>query len=98
MMDNNGIFTRSTTLISIGLAILGLVGVYITPANANFILIGSGIVIILVLITNKINQINENTESIRELHQKLNTESRIGFLEKELSELKGKMSMVVSKK
>lgn len=95
---NNGVFSKSTTLISIILTILGLIGIIITPSNANFIIIGMGVVILLVILMDKFNQINENTENINKINEKLNIDARINSLEKEIYEQKGKLAMVVPKK
>lgn len=91
---SDSIFSKSTTLISIALTILGLIGIIITPTNANFIIVGIGVVILVVIVLDKFNQINENTENIEKLNEKLNIDERIKKVEKELYEQKGKLSML----
>ena len=97
MKRNREIFSKSITLISIIVSILGLVGIIITPKNADFIFMGIGIIIVVIVVMDKFNQINENTEDITKLNEKLDIGGRIEKIEKELYEQKGKLSMVIKK-
>lgn len=94
----NSVFSKSTTLISIGLAILGLIGIYLTPANTNFIIFGISAVIIFVLIYIKVSQIDEQAEDIQELYKRLDVESRFSILEKELAEQRGRLNALGGKR
>ncbi len=98
MWSNEGILTKTSNLITIIVAVLGLLGIYFTPQNANFIIVGVGIVILLIYITDKVNQVDENTQQIKELHKKINFNEKLQYLETELAEQKGKLSLVVNRK
>lgn len=92
------IFSKTTTLISIILGILGVLGIVLTPANANFIILGIGAVILFILIQDKISQIDENTETIKELHRKFDLDYRLHLIEKDIAEQKGKLAIMGGKK
>ena len=98
MKSDEGMLTRTSNVISIVVAILGLLGIYFKPQNTNFIIIGVGIVILLIYMTDKISQVDENTEQIKELNKKLDINQKLHSLEAEVAEQKGKLSMVVNKK
>lgn len=98
MNSGESMLTRTSNLITIIVAILGLLGIYFTPQNANFIIVGAGIVILLMYIKDKINQVDEHTEQIQELYQRLDINQQLHLLETEVAEQKGKLSMVVNKK
>ncbi len=91
------VFSKSTALVSILIGILGLVGIIITPKNADFIVIGIGTIIIVVIVMDKFNQINQNTEDIIKINEKLDVDNRIKKIEAELYEQRGKLSMVIKK-
>lgn len=98
MKSDEGMLTRMSNVISIVVTILGLLGIYFKPQNTNFIIIGVGIVILLIYMADKISQVDENTEQIKELHKKLDIDKKLHILETEVAEQKGKLSMVVNKK
>lgn len=78
--------SRATALISTAVAVVGLLGIYIAPKNTNFIIIGVIFIIIVLYFIDKLNQINENTVEIKELHKKINLTERLHLLEKDLAE------------
>ncbi|MBI2147779.1 hypothetical protein HYU19_04880 [Candidatus Woesearchaeota archaeon] len=94
----SSVFAISTTLISIFLAILGLVGYIYRPEKLNFIIIGIAIIISFVVLSEKLGRINQNTSAIKELTRSFNTEKRFYEIGKELAEQKGKLSMVVKRR
>lgn len=96
--NTDSLFSKITTVLSIAMAILGLLGIYINPQNKNFIIIGTALVLFLIYVIDKINQIDENTQKIDEIHKKISINEKLHLIENELAEQKGKLSMVVAKK
>jgi len=94
----DSIFTKSTGLIVILLALLAGTGILITPQNINFIVIGALIIVSSVVLKGKLDQIDQNTDDINELTKRLNMSNRLERLEKELAEQRGKLTVVLSKK
>lgn len=92
-MVKDSIFQKSTTLISTILAVLGAAGIYFKPENRPFIFTVVFILISGVLIVEKMNQIDKNTENIKKLNEKLKIEQRINNIEKELEKQEIKISM-----
>lgn len=70
-------------------------GIIIKPENALIILVGAVVVVILVIINDRFNQIDENAEEIELLNRKLDIEKRLFALEREIAEQNGKLSMVI---
>ncbi len=97
MKSGVGLLTQTSNLISIIVAIFGLLGIYFTPQNANFIIVGVGIIILLTYLFDKVQQISKNTESIKDIYQRISISERLHRIENELSEQKGKLAMVVKK-
>ncbi len=97
MNSSGSMLTRTSSIISIIVAILGILGIYVTPQNANFIIVGAGIVILLVYLFDKIQEISRNSEAVKDIYQKISINERLQKIESELSEQKGKLAMVVKK-
>jgi len=93
----NLIFTRSTTIISIVLALLAGAGLIISPNNAYILIISISAIVFGTLFIDKFNQINSNTKDINELKQRLDIEKRFSRIENHLSEHNVKLSMVMKK-
>ena len=90
----NRVFPYSTALISILLSLFGLVGAYRSPTNALFIILSIILMVIIVALYDKIDQIDENTLTIAELQKRLNTEKRFRYMERQLAEQKGKLAVI----
>lgn len=77
MKSGVGLLTQTSNLISIIVAIFGLLGIYFTPQNANFIIVGVGIIILLTYLFDKVQQISKNTESIKYIYQRISISERL---------------------
>jgi c-di-AMP phosphodiesterase-like protein len=95
MQNQESLFSKPT-LITLILSIIGVIGMYISPSNWSMILIILSFFIILLLVWEKISQIDENTENIHKLHEQLNIERRFNILEQQIYEQKGKINTLVN--
>ena len=95
---HDSFFTKSTTIIAITLALLAGAGILVTPKNLNFILTGIAVLIFVIILKDRFNQIDQNTEDIAELAKTLNTSRRLASLEKEVAEQRGKLTVALTKK
>ena len=93
----NLIFTRSTTIISIVLALLTGAGIIISPENITLISVIALIFIVSVITWEKFSQIEFNKRNINELNKRLDIEKRFSRIENHLSEHNVKLSMVMKK-
>ena len=87
-MEN--LFTKSTTLISIILAIIAGTGILIKPDNSGFIITIVLIAIAVIISWEKFNQIEINKRDINELNKRLNIEARFNNIEIRLSKMEKK--------
>ena len=94
---HHNLFHVSTTLISLLLAFLGIAGVYLTPLDMNFIIIGVGSLMLIAIFYGKLQQIEENAQGLAELSKRLNTERRFARLEREIAEQRIRLSMEYAK-
>ncbi|HIH25816.1 hypothetical protein J4476_02160 [Candidatus Woesearchaeota archaeon] len=86
----NLIFTRSTTIISIVLALLTGAGIIISPENITLISVIALIFIVSVITWEKFSQIEFNKRNINELNKRLDIETRFNNIELRLSKMEKK--------
>ena len=94
---NEGIFTKSTVIIGIILTIISGIGSWLKPDSTLVIIAIAGLIIALIVITDRFNQIDENNREIEELKKSLNIEKRLNIIEKELAEQKGMLLVIGGK-
>ena len=96
--DNEGVFTKSTVIIGIILTIISGIGYWLKPDSTLIIIAIAGLIIALIVITDRFNQINENNREIEELKKSLNIEKRLNIIEKNIAEQKGMLLVIGGKK
>ncbi len=93
-MTKNSAFEKSSTIASIIVAIIGVVGIYFKPENAVFMLFGITVIMIVITAYEKFLQVDENTDQISEIKKSIKIEQKISKIERDVYEIKGKLSMV----
>ena len=95
--DNERVFTKSTVIIGIILTIISGIGSWLKPDSTLIIIAIAGLIIALIVITDRFNQINDNSREIDELKKSLNIEKRLNVIEKDIAEQKGMLFAIGEK-
>jgi|SRR3989344_717406 len=95
--DNERVFTKSTVIIGIILTIISGIGSWLKPDSTLIIIAIAGLIIALIVITDRFNQINDNSREIEELKKSLNIEKRLNVIEKDIAEQKGMLFAIGEK-
>lgn len=87
--EGESVFTKSTVIISLLLAILSGAGLLLKWDNGLFIILTAGIIIIVLVFKDKFNQLNENSKEVEEIKKSLDIEKRFNKIEKDIAEQRG---------
>ncbi len=89
--------SKTTALLSFFLAILGVMGIVITPKNAGFIILVVALMVSFSAFFGLYQQTEQNKRDINEMASTIHIEKRFNGIEKEISEQRGRISCLAKK-